>query len=171
MGNCCPTAAFYAAAFAPSPPRCRQTGDDAAATRALLAAPADAPRYEQLSGTTLARCVDVYDGDTLTVLLLHDGQPVRRRCRCLGYDSPEMRGAAANKPLALAAREHLKGLVPSGVFRIHFRGTDKYGRLLVSFPVGGEPLAAHMIRAGHGYEYHGGAKEGGASARPPPGAR
>ncbi len=118
MGNCCPIAA---STLSPSPPRSQELSD-AAATRALLSTPDDAPRYEKLRGTTLARCVDVYDGDTFTVLLLHDGRVVRRRCRCLGYDLPEMRGASANKPLAVAAREHLKGVIPVDVFRLHFDG-------------------------------------------------
>ena len=106
----------------------------------------------------LVRCTDVYDGDTFTVLMRHDGRVVRRRCRCLGYDAPELRGPNANKDVALAARDHLASVMPKGVFSVQFDGTDKYGRLLVTFSVNGESLAEHMVRLGHGYAYDGGSK-------------
>lgn len=125
--------------------------------RRLARASIDAPRYERLAGKMLVRCVDVYDGDTFTVLMRHNGDVVRRRCRCLGYDAPEMRGP--DKDLAIAARDHLASVIPKGVFKIQFEGTDKYGRLLVSFIVNGESLAQHMVRTGHGYPYDGGRKK------------
>ena len=106
----------------------------------------------------LVRLVDVYDGDTFTVLLLHDRRVCRRRCRCLGYDAPELKGPTADMASAIAAREHLKTLIPSSLFKLEYAGTDKYGRLLVTFMVGKETLAQHMIRMGHGYEYNGGKK-------------
>ena len=140
----------------------RQRFSDAAERRALAKASIDVPRYEKLAGRTMARCVDVYDGDTFTVILLHQRQPVRRRCRCIGYDAPEMRGS--DKVGALAAKEYLRGLIPHDtIFPLFFKGTDKYGRLLATFMVGNETLADHMIRMGHGYAYDGGTK-----ARGPP---
>ena len=119
----------------------------------------NAPRYEQSSGYALVRCVDVYDGDTFTALIVVNKKPFRRRCRCVGYDSPEMKGPDADKPRAMDARDHLKQIIPSGIFRIEYTGTDKYGRLLVKFRVGNEWLSDHMIRLGHGYAYHGGTKK------------
>ncbi len=127
--------------------------------RLLLEADDGAPRYEQREGTRLAKCVDVYDGDTFTVLIVVEGVVFRRRCRCIGYDSPEMRGKDADKPRALAARDELERVIPEGAFLLHFKGTDKYGRLLVRFKVGGEWLADYMIRTGHGYSYSGGTKQ------------
>lgn len=121
--------------------------------------PDDAPRYEERSGQLLARLASVYDGDTFTILIVgEDGRVYRRRCRCLGYDSPEMRGKRADKPRAVAAREHLRNVIPAGVFALRYHGFDKYGRLLVSFDVGSETLSEHMIRCGHGYAYDGGTK-------------
>lgn len=106
----------------------------------------------------MARIVDVYDGDTFTALILVDGAPYRRRCRCIGYDAPEMKGPNAKKTEALAARDHLISIAPKGPFSLDYNGTDKYGRLLVTFHVGEEPLKDHMVRVGHGYFYDGGTK-------------
>jgi endonuclease YncB( thermonuclease family) len=118
-----------------------------------------APRYENRSGTLLARKVSVYDGDTFTILFVaEDGKAYRRRCRCLGYDSPEMRGKDANKAKATEARDYLDSILPTGVFSLDYEGLDKYGRLLVTFDVGRESLSDHMVRMGHGYPYDGGTK-------------
>ena len=106
----------------------------------------------------MALGADVYDGDTFTALIVVEGVVYRRRCRCIGYDSPEMKGPNAKKPDAIAARDHLKRVVPTGVFKMDVSGTDKYGRLLVTFKVGNETLAEHMVRSGHGYIYSGGTK-------------
>lgn len=139
--------------------------EDEAVSALLIASADDAPRYESRSGTILTRVVDVYDGDTFTALIVQDGRTYRRRCRCIGYDSPEMRGKEDDeKERAVKAREYLKTIIPPGVFPLNYSGTDKYGRLLVSFTVkGGEDLSDHMIRMGHGYKYDGGTKRATAS--------
>ena len=142
MGACC------------SSPPARGTARDQ-----LMTAPDNAQRYEHRSGTIPARVVDIYDGDTFTALIVHEGSVYRRRCRCMGYDAPEMRGThAADKARAIAARDYLKTIVPRGVFALTFKGTDKYGRLLVTFDIRGEALRDHMIRMNHGYAYAGGTK-------------
>lgn len=125
----------------------------------LESAPDDAPRYEQRTGTMPVRIVDVYDGDTFTALIVSDGVVYRRRCRCMGYDSPEMKGKNVDKTKAIAARDYLRDIAPKGVFTLNFNGTDKYGRLLVSFDVGDETITSHMIRLGHGIPYDGGTKK------------
>ena len=119
------------------------------------------PRYEDRKGELLAKCVDIYDGDTFTALIVVDGRAYRRRCRCIGYDSPEMRGPHADKVKAQAARDELQSVIPNGIFLLTFEGTDKYGRLLVKFKVNrtDEWLADYMIRMGHGVAYDGGKKK------------
>ena len=138
---------------------CSWSSESRNVSQLLEDAASDAPRYETRTGTILARVVDVYDGDTFTILLVSEGIVYRRRCRCLGYDAPEMRGVNAEKDRAIAARDHLAKVLPKGVFSLDFSGTDKYGRLLVTCRVGrDERLDEHMIRHGHGYAYHGGRK-------------
>ena len=125
----------------------------------LESAPLDAPRYERRSGVISARLADVYDGDTFTALIVVEGVAYRRRCRCIGYDAPEMRGKNADKPAAIAARDYLANLIPAGVFDLELCGTEKYGRLLVNIKVNEESLKDHMVRMGHGYYYDGGTKK------------
>jgi len=117
------------------------------------------PRFENRKGHMIVNLVDVYDGDTFTVAFVYDGSVFRRRCRCLGYDSPEMKGQNADKPRAVAARDYLRSIIPRGAFILHYEGFDKYGRLLVTFNICGETLADHMIRMQHGYAYTGGTKK------------
>lgn len=87
----------------------------------------------------------VYDGDTFWL--------DREKIRTLGYDAPEMGwpfcdGAAAG---AEAARERLRALLNSGAaVGIERQAIDPYGRTLAWVTIGGQSLAAIMIREGHG---------------------
>lgn len=63
------------------------------------------PRAETEARRVWAKLVSVYDGDTVTLLVVHNGRVRRRRCRCVGYDSPELRGTtSAEKERAEAVR-------------------------------------------------------------------
>ena len=120
----------------------------------LLCTASTVPRSETAHRTVWARVVDVYDGDTFTILFEdHDGKIRRRRCRTMGYDAPEMRDKT-KKAEAIAARVRLRELLPSCVFLLRICGLDKYGRLLVKMP----RICKKMIEEGHGYEYYGGTK-------------
>lgn len=125
---------------------------------------ASAPREEQRHFTRWCKVVDVYDGDTITIAMISKGVVVRRRCRIVGIDAPEMKGAhlqESEKLAAVRARDYLRDeLCPRSIFRVKCRGYDKYGRLLVSFSArkGGGDVSRRMIAAGHAYEYHGGTK-------------
>lgn len=106
------------------------------------------------------RIVSIYDGDTVVVAIVHDGRLRRRRCRLVGYDSPELRSRDdGERARAIAARDHLMMLLPVGrLFCANVNGLDKYGRLLVDMRVRGDRLADIMIRCGHGCAYDGGTK-------------
>lgn len=114
------------------------------------------PRQEKAAYVIWARVVDVYDGDTVTLAMVERGRVVRRRCRCLGYDSPEMRGP--DKERAIQARDVLKTLLPSRAFRVQVTGIDKYGRLLIDLRTGGRRVSDIMIERGMAYAYDGGKK-------------
>lgn len=115
-----------------------------------------APREEKAQYRSWARVVDVYDGDTITLAMIERGHVVRRRCRCVGYDAPEMRGP--HKEEAIAAREALKRVLPRRAFRVSITGLDKYGRLLVDLRHDGRAVSDIMVSLGHGYYYDGGKK-------------
>ena len=51
----------------------------------------DLEKFTYAGLLTKAKVVDVYDGDTITIVFYHNGQPIKDSFRMLGYDSPEMK--------------------------------------------------------------------------------
>lgn len=113
---------------------------------------------------------NIYDGDTLSILFYHNGNPVKYRCRTLGYDSPEMKPLLSNparereKIMAVAAKKRFEELLkkhPDMVVKMDCSDFDKYGRLLVTLWNGIDEKSINeiMIEEGHGKKYDGGKKE------------
>ena len=114
--------------------------------------------------------VNIYDGDTLSIIFVYNGIPVKYRCRALGYDSPEMKPLLSNpnrikeKDLAHAAKERFIELLtkhPEKNIFIKCHEFDKYGRLLVEIwnNVNKDSINNIMINEGHGKVYDGGTKQ------------
>jgi endonuclease YncB( thermonuclease family) len=119
-----------------------------------------APREEKEVFNIWATVVDVYDGDTFTVCYVREGKLRRRRCRCLGYDSPEIKSKNVNeKAAAILAKDFLTEYLPKSPSMFQVNGLDKYGRFLVSYRKNKTELARVMIENGHGYKYDGGKKQ------------
>ena len=117
-------------------------------------------RIDKLQWKMWMKISDVYDGDTINVLCLHNGRLVKWRCRMKGYDSPEMKGKSQEeKEAAIAARDFLKTLLPNKIFLAKCEGLDKYGRILLDLKHKGLPIKEIMILNNHGYEYDGGTKK------------
>lgn len=111
--------------------------------------------------------VDIYDGDTFGFIFQWNGTQMKWRCRCIGYDSPEMKvptsiqGAKREelKAKANAAKARLTELLSSGKVTIECGKFDKYGRILVDVYVNGiVHVNSVMMQEGHGYAYEGGTK-------------
>ena len=88
----------------------------------------------------------VYDGDTLT---LTTGEKVRLAC----IDTPEMRNTAkkkADKPAAIAARDHLIKLIDGGEIVVDRIQTDLYGRTVARlYKPDGTELSLEMYKSGY----------------------
>lgn len=120
---------------------------------------------------TVCRVVDVYDGDTCTIIFSYKNEIIKYKVRCMGYDSPEMKPSLKKenrdeeKEKAKIAKEFFKTLVnyEKGLIYIHIHNFDKYGRLLGTFykdnTFSGKSINQIMIENGHGYEYYGGTKK------------
>ena len=135
----------------------------------------------------MAKVVDVYDGDTCSVVIHQDNCRLTKfRVRCAGYDSPEMRPPKdlANREdviqKAMLARNYFVSKVTdcslvidklytkaemqdilrtnTKIIHIQCGEWDKYGRLLADFYVDGCHINADMIAQKHGYPYDGGKK-------------
>jgi len=127
--------------------------------------------------TVKAKMVDIYDGDTLTLVFRYRGELQQHSCRMMGYDSPEMK-PLKSKPdreaeieAAKAAKEALKELLERHtVVTVKCHQFDKYGRVLVTLWVPGRSglfsccggdlnVNQWMIDQGYGYVYDGGTKK------------
>ena len=114
---------------------------------------------------TYAKCVYVYDGDTIHVVFK---MPNSNECfkwviRMMGIDTPEMKSKnVAEKTKAVQARDFLKGKILDKVIILDCLEFDKYGRLLGNIFLEGEEqsLSQQLITNGHAKAYDGGTKEG-----------
>jgi endonuclease YncB( thermonuclease family) len=124
----------------------------------------DIPIFSLNGYSTQAKVVDVYDGDTCTIIFKWEGKYRKFKCRCYGYDSPEMKprldieNRDEIKENAVKAKKRLVELTMN-IVRVECMNFDKYGRLLVKLYKGNNILINDiMINEGHGYVYHGGTK-------------
>jgi len=117
----------------------------------------------------IGMATNVYDGDTLSIIFVYNGKPIKYRCRALGYDSPEMKPSLSNpnrdqeKLLANAAKDRFIELLsksPDKNVFIKCHEFDKYGRLLVDIwnQVDSASINSIMVAEGHGKVYSGGKK-------------
>ena len=128
------------------------------------------PHFTFKDKVIIAKPCDIYDGDTFSICFKLGNEIVKWKCRCLGYDSPEMKPSLKNpnrekeKELALLAKQRLVQLLSSnasGLVRVVCGDFDKYGRILgtVYNDVDADSINTIMIREGHGKEYDGGKKD------------
>ena len=112
---------------------------------------------------TTGKVVDVYDGDTCTIVFKWEGKYRKFKCRCYGYDSPEMKprlNIENREDIIKKAKEAKLRLqqLTAGVVNVRCLHFDKYGRLLVELFNDSASINSLMIKEGHGYVYHGGTK-------------
>lgn len=108
------------------------------------------------------KVVDVYDGDTCTVMMYYPGMslPMKHKVRLFGIDTPEMRPPLTMENRdseirrANAAKVHLYSMVADQVVRYKYQGTDKYGRLLMSlYTLNGSDVCKNLVDNGFAKSY------------------
>jgi endonuclease YncB( thermonuclease family) len=130
----------------------------------------DVPYFNFENQTFIAKPCNVYDGDTFSVIFDFKGELIKYRCRCYGYDTPEMRPSKKNpnrlkeKELAYAAKQRMVELLeahPSKLIKIQCLKFDKYGRILINAwnNVNEKSINEIMVEEGHGKWYDGGKKD------------
>lgn len=120
----------------------------------------DTPKFT-FAGVYAAKCVKVYDGDTIQVVFCFAGTLSRFSIRMYGYNSAEIKSHdAEEKAAAVAARDALASLILGKIVDLEVLGEDKYGRLLGEVSCAdsaGEKINVNkwMLKEGHGKEYYG----------------
>jgi endonuclease YncB( thermonuclease family) len=125
----------------------------------------------KLTGEFDCKVVDVYDGDTVTIVVCVKGGMEQHKLRMLGYDSPEIRPLKSidNRDEHIASAKRSKAFLYDLVINKHciFESKpgdkDKYGRLLGNLyttknGIKDRHVNQIMVDSGHGYSYYGGAK-------------
>ena len=127
--------------------------------------------YFSFKGKTFyAKPCNVYDGDTFSIVFEYRKELIKYRCRCYGYDTPEMRPSLKNpnrdreKELAQKAKERMIELLnkhEKKIIKVECLDFDKYGRLLIKAYNNVDELSINeiMVNEGHGRAYDGGRKD------------
>ena len=117
------------------------------------------------------KIVDIYDGDTCTIVIRNRGELQKYKLRMNGYDSPEMKPPKSNKNRnkeiieAKKAKKALGDISGHGILILECGGWDKYGRLLgdlytrTNFGNKNIHINQWMIDNNYGYPYNGGTKK------------
>ena len=120
-------------------------------------------QFSLVGSSCYVRVIDVYDGDTITVIFRFGDKFYNKKCRIYGIDTPEIRTKnTEEKKAGYEAKEFLKNLILGKVIWAGFEKEDKYGRLLATLWLdkeSNESIDRIMIRSGHGYTYDGGKKK------------
>ena len=124
---------------------------------------------------TKAKVIDVYDGDTVTIVFYFQDIPIKDTFRMIGYDSPEIkpRKDMQNRNLHITAakyvKEFLKNKLLNQIVWVKFSQEEKYGRLMGNMYlinpnsknkfIGNEDCINElMVVNGYGKQYGGGRK-------------
>lgn len=108
--------------------------------------------------STVAKCVKVYDGDTIHLIFTHPilSDYTRFSCRMYGYNSAEIRTKnLEEKQKGIESRDYLSKMILDKIVNVHFFKMDKYGRPLIKVMVDGIDVNAQMIELGYGRPYDG----------------
>jgi micrococcal nuclease len=108
---------------------------------------------------TKAKCVKVYDGDTITVVFDTFGTFRKHHIRVDKIDTPELRTKdAREKELAIKARDFLREKILDKIIMLKCGKSDKYGRILALIYIDGVEINQLMIDKKYAYAYFGGTK-------------
>ena len=108
-----------------------------------------------------ARIEDIYDGDTIKIIILFSDIPVRFSLRILGIDTPEIKHndgrLLEEHDAAIKVRDYIRTLFPKNIAKICIRDWDKYGGRVLGdlFLPSGENVSEILIKEGWARPYNG----------------
>ena len=117
------------------------------------------PAFSLAGLETKAKCVRVYDADSVTLVMSLHGCFYRWPCRLGGIDGAEIRSKDKDEQrFAKASRDYLRSLILDKVVHVKCGKFDKYGRVLVYITMSGLDINQHLLDKGYAYKYNGGTK-------------
>lgn len=108
-----------------------------------------------------ARIEEIYDGDTVKIIILFGDVPVRFSLRILGIDTPEIKQGEGRLPeerqAAIKVRDYMRSLFPKNIAKICIRDWDKYGGRVLGdlYLQSGESVSDILIHGGWARPYYG----------------
>lgn len=117
------------------------------------------PKY--VPQITQGRVVEIYDGDTITIVgyVKHNPDLFRFSVRLNGIDCPEMKGKSENeKFVAKFAKQYVHELVHDKIVTLEDVALDKYGRVLAKVMYGPRDIAKELVEKNMAVPYYGGTK-------------
>ena len=113
----------------------------------------------------LARIIEVYDGDTVTIVFLHNHSPhhpIRMKIRIKSIDAPEKRTKCQyEKDAALHVTKYATKLMLDKILYIRLESWDKYGGRMIGdvyLKDKTKPISQHLLDKGMVKAYDGGKK-------------
>ena len=123
--------------------------------------PKTVPKVPFQDKIIFARIEEIYDGDTVKIIVLFGETPVKLSLRILGIDTPEIKHTEGRLPeenkAAIKVRDYMRSLFPKNIAKICIRDWDKYGGRVLGelFLETGENVAEILIHQGWARPYRG----------------
>lgn len=125
--------------------------------KALLSATKENTSAFSLKGKKcMARCIDVFDGDSITVIFLLNSKYHQFKIKMMGYNTPEIRTKNKDeKEYGEKAKKTLEEKILGKIITLECGDFDGFGRLSGTVCVEGFNVNEFMIREGYGKKYMG----------------
>ena len=123
--------------------------------------PKTVPKVPFQDKIIFARIEEIYDGDTVKIIVLFRDIPVKFSLRIRGIDTPEIKNEEGRLPeehtAAVKVRDYIRSFFPKNIAKICIRDWDKYGGRVLGelFLETGENVAEILIHGGWARPYHG----------------
>ena len=124
----------------------------------------EVPLFSLNGKSFMAKIVEIYDGDTITVIFKLFGEYYKWKCRIKHVDSPEIKTQdKIEKERAIFVRDKMRDLLLNKIVTIHcsLDKKDKYGRLLIEFNIPKSNTKIHewLIQNNYARPYEGDSKK------------
>jgi len=123
--------------------------------------PKTVPKVPFQDKIIFARIEEIYDGDTVKIIVLFGDIPVKLLLRIIGIDTPEIKHGEGRLPeehiSAVKVRDYMRSLFPKNIAKICIRDWDKYGGRVLGelFLETGENVSEILIHQGWARPYRG----------------